>query len=201
MIRRKQLTWIRVAIVCNLSLLLVACSLTKRVYQVHYDNVHLSANGKPIATKLAPRQQRSIQGLTATLMTLGTNIDAAEAKEVAYDAVVYPMILANRWRLMSSPWYHNGLVNTGKRPRGLCYQWAEDMTTLMKKKNLRSFDLHRGVVFRHQKDEHNTMIISAKGASLKQGIILDPWRSSGVLFWSRVTEDKAHQAHPWRKFK
>ena len=133
-------------------------------------------------------------------MALGKNIDAAEAKNVAYDAVVYPMILANKWKLTSPPRRHNALVNTGIRPRGLCYQWTEDMTLLMRKKNLRSFDLHHGVVFRHGKDEHNTLIISAKGDVLKNGIVLDPWRFSGVLFWSKVMDDKAHQDNPWKKF-
>jgi hypothetical protein len=37
--------------------------------------------------------------------------------------------------------------------------------------------------------EHSTAIISAKGDALHDGIILDPWRKGGVLFWSPVRED------------
>lgn len=168
--------------------------------EIHYDHVYLAANGNPVATKLPRWQQHSINDLTAELMTLGKHINVMEAKSVAHDAVVYPLILANQWKLMAPPKYHNSLVNTGKRPRGLCYQWTEDMIALMKKKKLRSFDLHHGVVFRHGKDEHNTLIISAKGDTLKNGIVLDPWRFSGRLYWSKVAEDKAHQDHPWREF-
>jgi len=167
---------------------------------VHYDHVYLAGDGKPVATKLTDQQKTSIEDLTHALIALGKNIDVVEARDVAHDAVIYPLILANQWKLVSPPKYHNALVNTGRRPRGLCYQWTEDMTALMRKKNLRSFDLHHGVVFRHGKDEHNTLIISAKGDALEKGIVLDPWRFSGVLYWSNVLEDKAHQEHPWRKF-
>lgn len=165
---------------------------------IHYDNVYLSKDSKPIATKLTDEQEASIIQLTEALIGLGNMIDVAEAKSVAYDAVVYPLILANKWGMMYPPQYHNVLVNSGRRSRGLCYQWTEDMTTLMRKKNLRSFDLHHGMVFRHTKDEHNSLIISAKGDDLRKGIVLDPWRFSGKLYWAKVIDDKKH---PWIKFK
>jgi hypothetical protein len=165
---------------------------------VHYDNVYLSADGKPVAKKLTEEQQDSINKLRTALIALGNNTSVEEAESIAYDAVVYPLILANKWDLMSPPQYHNMLVNAGRRPRGLCYQWAEDLTALMRKKNLRTFDLHHGMAFRHTKDEHNSLIVSAKGDDLREGIVLDPWRFSGVLYWSKVVDDKKH---PWIKFK
>ncbi len=189
---RKRLTWVFVGLISIFSLSIVGCA------RVHYDDVYLSPDGKPLAKKLTQEQQDSINKLRVALIALGDNTSAIEAESIAYDAVVYPLILANKWELMSPPQYHNMLVNAGKRPRGLCYQWAEDLTALMRKKNLRTFDLHHGMAFRHTKDEHNSLIVSAKGDDLSKGIVLDPWRFSGILYWSKVADDKKH---PWIKFK
>lgn len=177
---------------CLLILPLMGC------VSIHHDHVGMSSEGTPVATKLTYEQKAKIKDLNAALLALDPNINKQEAMSVAYDAVVYPLILANKWRVVYPPQYHNVLVNTGKRPRGLCYEWAEDMTALMRKKNLKTFDLHHGMAFRFTKDEHNSLIVSAKGDDLREGIVLDPWRNSGILYWSKVVDDKKH---PWVKFK
>ncbi len=41
------------------------------------------------------------------------------------------------------------------------------------------------------------MIVSARGGTMKSGIVVDPWREGrGVLFWSRVTEDERYDWWP-----
>jgi hypothetical protein len=37
--------------------------------------------------------------------------------------------------------------------------------------------------------EHYAVVITAPGQSLKSGIVLDPWRNSGELFWAPVHGD------------
>lgn len=164
---------------------------------VKVQHVALDAEGRPVPISLTYEDKEKIRELNKALLHLGDNISQKEAEEVAFDAVVYPKYLAKEYGLVYPPQYHNVLVNKGDRPRGLCFEWADDMTALMVKKHLQSFDLHRGTVFRHTKDEHNTLIISAKGDPLEKGIVIDPWRHSGDLYWAKVKDDKDH---PWIKF-
>jgi hypothetical protein len=154
---------------------------------------------RPIARILTNEQKRSINGLARTLKALGPNTSLAEADAIAYDAVVYPMILANQYNLVYPPQLQNMLVNGKQRDRGLCWQWADDMTAHMEKKNLQTFDLLRGTANRRLKNEHNSLVIVAKGAHFYTGILLDPWRNSGELYWTKVTEDDDLQ-YTWHEF-
>jgi hypothetical protein len=42
--------------------------------------------------------------------------------------------------------------------------------------------------------EHNCVVITAEGQDFFRGIVLDPWRNSGNLYWARVTAD----SYPWK---
>jgi len=173
--------------------MLNGCSVT-------YDNVKMDTNNKrPVARILTNKQKKSIADLSRTLKALGPNTSQAEADEIAYDAVVYPMVLANQYHLVYPPQLQNVLVNAKHRDRGLCWQWAEDMTAHMKKKHLKTFDLARGVANRRLKNEHNSLVVKAKGASFYDGILLDPWRNSGDLYWVKVTDDEDPQ-YTWNEF-
>ena len=89
---------------------------------------------------------------------------------------------------------HNILVRIGARDRGLCYQWTEDLIKELTKLNLKTYDLHWGVAYRGSDlREHNTVVITANGSGFEDGIVLDPWRNSGVLYWAAVKEDE----YPW----
>lgn len=164
---------------------------------VRFQEISINEEGRPVPASLTYEDKEKISALSKALVNLGVGVDEMEAKEVAFDSVIYPKYLAKKYGLVYPPQYHNVLVNRGERPRGLCYEWADDMTALMKQKNLKTLDIHRGTAFRHTKDEHNTLIISAKGEELEDGIVLDPWRYSGKLFWAKVLDDKTH---PWTKF-
>lgn len=162
---------------------------------VHFSNVGINSSGKPVATKLTPYQKDSISRLTSTLKSLGPRVSDQEATILAYESVVYSMVLANKYKLSYPPLWHNVLVNSKKRPRGLCYHWQRDLMTHFRKKNFKTFDLKEGVA--HEKDywrEHNTLVVTAKGQPFNTGVVLDPWRKSGTLTWARVTQDK----YPWK---
>jgi len=105
------------------------------------------------------------------------------------------MILANQYQLTTPPLYHNYLVNSKQRNRGLCYHWQRDLIKhLKKRKNLKTFDLREGVSAAGSYwREHNAMIVTAKGQPFETGIILDGWRDSGKLFWQTVKKDKKYQ--------
>ena len=62
---------------------------------------------------------------------------------------------------------------------------------------LENYPLHwapasRGELFR----EHNSVVVTARGGALETGIVLDPWRESGELYWSLVSEDR----YPWEPY-
>lgn len=168
------------------------------VKSVHYENVKVNkATKNTIINAIDIVDRDKIKDLYNALLTLGSNIDKKEAQFIAREAVLYPKILANRYKLMSPPFIHNALVNYGCRERGLCYQWTHDMGKQLNRPS-KSFQFYHGVAFRHDYwNEHSTLIISAKGKGVSEGIVLDPWRNSGVLFWSHVKNDKKY---PWVNF-
>jgi hypothetical protein len=61
--------------------------------------------------------------------------------------------------------------------------------------DLKTYEFHWGVAYRGSDlREHNTVVITANGYGFEQGIVLDPWRNSGELYWVGVKEDK----YPWK---
>ena len=40
--------------------------------------------------------------------------------------------------------------------------------------------------------DHSTAIIAPAGAAWDAGVVVDPWRYGGELFWAPVAEDKAY---------
>lgn len=172
-------------------LLLGACS------SIHYDGVQVNKSGDTVISAIDARDNTKIESLYQAIMSLSPHIVSGEARFVAREAVLYPKILANRYKLMSPPLFHNVLVNYGQRPRGLCYQWTRDMG-LQINRPMKSLQFFHGVAFRRNYwKEHSTLIVSAKGKGVRDGIVLDPWRHSGNLFWSRVKDDRKY---PWVEF-
>ncbi len=139
-----------------------------------------------------------IRALSLALRDLGAGVDPTEADRLARAAVLYPMQLANRYRLVSPPLLHNTLVNSGLRPRGLCHQWTEDLMSHLAALDLRSFALHWGIARKGSYyGEHSSVVVAVRGDDFERGIVLDGWRDSGRLVWAKVDEDK----YPWVRFR
>ena len=182
---------IKISFILSALLLVSACST------IRYDGVTLDKKGNTLVSAIVTEDVLKIEELRKAIMNLGPNIVPSEANFVAREAVLYPKVLANRYKLMSPPLYHNVLVNYGKRPRGLCWQWTHDMGKQINRP-MKSLAFFHGVAFRRNYwKEHSTLVVSAKGKGVPDGIILDPWRNSGDLFWSRVKDDKKY---PWVQF-
>jgi hypothetical protein len=61
---------------------------------------------------------------------------------------------------------------------------------------LQTYQLHWGVAYRGSElREHNSVVITAKGQAFEKGLVLDPWRNSGDLYWTLVGEDN----YPWEE--
>ena len=114
---------------------------------------------------------------------------------MAETAVRESAVLAEEYQLVRPAVAHNLLVLFGLRERGLCYHWTEDLMQRLQALDLKSFQLHWGVAYRGSElREHNCVVITAKGQRFFKGIVLDPWRNSGNLFWAQVNKDD----YPWK---
>lgn len=165
---------------------------------VNYQNVNLNPSGKAYSQKLTWDQEDSIKALSKAIAELDPSVDPREAQEVAYQSVVYPMHLSNEYQLVWPPSLQNVFVNTGSKQRGLCFQWATDMLIHLRKMNNQTLDFHWAIAKRGTRHEHNSAVVTAKGKPLETGILLDPWRGSGNLYWLPVTEDPKYQ---WSLYK
>lgn len=183
----------------RLILILTTFLLSAGCASVHYDNVSYDEKKKiTTISAIEPIQQAKIDALEKAILSLDPKIDRNEAHFIAREAVIYPMVLANRYGLVSSPLWQNVLVNYGFREDGLCWQWMRDMKSQLGSKPLKTLILRHAVAFKgSMMKEHNALVVSAKEASVKEGIVLDPWRDSGILYWNFVPKDTKY---PWVKF-
>jgi hypothetical protein len=145
-----------------------------------------------------PREEAQVaakvSALKRDLLALAAGTDASEARRVAETAVVHSLNLAQEYRVTAPALWHNVLIQMGLRDRGLCYHWTEDLMRRLQRLDLASFRLHWGVAHRGSDlREHNSVVISAATQPFERGIVLDPWRNSGDLFWTAVAGD----SYPW----
>ncbi len=166
------------------------------VTPVHFNNIHVDGVGRTQYPGMTTSDKGKIRELTKAIMGLSPNVNKEEAMFVAYEAVLYPKVLANKYNLMSPPNYQNHLVNTGSRKRGLCFEWAEDLMAHLQRP-YKTLTLERGMAFQWKSLEHNVPTIRAKGQAFSTGIILDAWRESSSLVWMKVKND---DAYPWVAF-
>lgn len=140
------------------------------------------------------QRQEKARRLSHDLQQLSPSISAAEADKLAVTAVETSAELARDFKPLRFPWMNNGLVNTGLRKRGLCYQWRDDLFPHLHRLGLKTMDLHLTSARRATLMEHNAIVVTAKGQRFEDGIAIDPWRCCGVLAWAKVSEDR----YPWK---
>jgi hypothetical protein len=161
---------------------------------VRYEGITTSGYGLTEAASLDEATQASIKQLTQALQALSPTVTANDAATLAREAHLYPMYLANVWNVSSPPLINNYFRNSGKREYGLCIDWAYAMRERMRQLGLNSFDWHWGIANQGSEwREHSTLVATAKGAKFETGILLDPWRNSGKLFWSNIDKDPRYR--------
>lgn len=144
----------------------------------------------------ANSQQNSIDRLAETIALLDSSVDPLEAKRAALLSHSYARVLALEYEITDPPLVHNTKVNMGLKPRGLCWHWAEDMEKRLLVENFSSLDIHRAISRIPFRIDHSTVIISAKGQTIQNGIVADPWRQGGELSWIATMEDDRYRWRP-----
>lgn len=149
------------------------------------------------ATAPAPRDD-DVARLATQIQELGPGIDPKEAQRAASVAYAYTAQLKQEYQITDPPLIHNAKVNKGLRPRGLCWHWAEDIERRLNREEFQTLTLHRAIANADNpfRIDHSTAIISRRGDSMYEGVILDPWRYGGVLYWGPLLKDTRYEWVP-----
>jgi len=141
--------------------------------------------GPPMAT------QSEIAELERGILALGPEVDPEEARRAAEIVYRHTHRLALEYEITDPPLVHNTKVNMGLKPRGLCWHWAEDMENRLEAENFVTLEIHRAIANADNRFriDHSTAIVSRRGDAFDEGLVIDPWRKGGVLFWSPLLED------------
>ena len=135
-----------------------------------------------------------INALRTDLADLNRRENMLEAGQVAETAIAYSSVLAEEYDLVRPAVLHNVFVRLGIRDRGLCYHWTEDLMRQLQQLDLKTYQLHWGVAYRGSElREHNSVVITARDEPFETGMVLDPWRNSGDLYWALIQKDE----YPW----
>lgn len=140
-------------------------------------------------------RQEQAHRLSYDLQQLSPIVSASEADKMAVTAIEESVKLSAIYKPLRLPWTNNGLVNLGLRKQGLCWQWRNDLFPHLFRLKSKTLELHLATAKRGTPFEHNGMVVTAEGQPFDQGIILDPWRKGGRLWWGRFDQDKRH---PWK---
>jgi hypothetical protein len=156
--------------------------------------------GMPLEDRTPPSRDE-IAELAVAIRALGPEVDPAEAERAARIAYEHTHELALAYQITDPPLVHNSKVNMGLRPRGLCWHWAEDIENRLAEEQFRTLTLHRAIANADNpfRIEHSTTIVSRRGDDMFDGIVLDPWRKGGYLFWSRTVADADYDWVPRRE--
>ena len=133
--------------------------------------------------------------LCGRIAALSPTIDPDEARRVAEIAYTTGRDLKKEWRVVWPPGLQNFLVHTGQRKGGLCFQFAERLLLRLVEQKWETVEFHWAESFERTEGEHNVIVVTAKGQSFYEGIILDNWRYGGRLIWGLVPEDPHYNWH------
>lgn len=136
--------------------------------------------------------------LARAILALGAGVDPVEAARAAQISYAHAHDLAIAYEITDPPLVHNTKVNMGLKPRGLCWHWAEDMEKRLLAENFSTLDIHRAIANADNplRIDHSTALITARGQPMQSGLVLDPWRNGGQLFWASVKDDRRYDWHP-----
>jgi hypothetical protein len=135
------------------------------------------------------------RALAEALRDLPGDPDPGEARLLAATALATTAELFSEYRPLRPPLLGNFAFHLGLRERALCCHWVEDLLRSLAALGIRSYELHWVVAFHGNRwREHSAVLARPLGAPPGQGLILDPWRHSGRLYWVRAQDDR----YPWR---
>jgi len=138
--------------------------------------------------------QTKVTELSLLFQSLDSTIPQSEAMQLSKDIFYKTQKLTEEFELTSPPIFHNFLVTVGVREKGLCYHWSDALYAYLSQKKYASFGFHLvGANIGEYFYEHNALVAVAKGGVVEEGIVIDPWRDSGELYFSKVEDDSSYK--------
>ena len=137
--------------------------------------------------------ERSIKNLTKALSALAPDVDPGEAEQLSVTAHTTARRLKREYRVALNPEFTVFLYNIGRRKRGWCGHWAQDIGAQLKELKLKTLVLHWGEAYPRTTSENNALVVTARNQPFQDGIILDGWRRAGRLFWCPVIKDDEYE--------
>lgn len=122
------------------------------------------------------------------------DLEATKIAILVFDEIVR---LKKKYKSFFIPLVHNMLIDVGMKKRGACKHWAEDLLTFLRTIDRKYFFVTWGEAHPGKMGEHNVAVIFPDYAQFHDGILIDPWRTSGDPFWVRVKKDKKYPWQPW----
>ncbi len=179
-----------IAICILIGLVLSGCAAGHRGGQ-------LSSDGSaPDISRGQEPNRVQVASLQNALMELNDYADVEEANRIAESVLFHSARLADQYRMVRPAVLHNVLVRVGFKDRGLCHHWTTDLMKQLQQLELKTYQLYWGVAYRGSElREHNSVVVAARGDPFDNGIVLDPWRYGGKLYWARVENDR----YPWKE--
>jgi hypothetical protein len=138
---------------------------------------------------VVPATSEHDPALTAGLAKLSPGVSPEEARRVAFTAYTTGRQLAQEWRMVKPATVQSFLIHIGARKAGHCFQYANELLLRLDALKLRTLELHWAECNPREFDEHNVIVVTARGQPFEQGIVLDNWRHSGRLVWGPVKGD------------
>jgi hypothetical protein len=120
-----------------------------------------------------------------------------EATEIAIGLFGEIPRLKKRFKSFFIPIVHNMFISVGVKKRGACKDWAEDLLTYLRTLDRKYFYVTWGEANPKKFTEHNVAVVYPATGDFHDGLIIDPWRTSGKPFWVHVKKDKHYKWNPW----
>ena len=143
-----------------------------------------------------PVEDKHREALTLAMMQLGPGVDPVEASRLSAIALFHPHVLAREYAAELAR------LNAARPPAidiktpAVCADWADAYFIRLRQEAPRTLDLHMALADARINTpfQHATVVVTARGAPLSSGIVLDACRRSGNLYWLPVAGDN----YKWR---
>ena len=141
------------------------------------------------------RRHRAAQ-LAMAVAQLYARTPAEEARTFSHVAVETCADLRQQYRIQLAHNYHNVLVYWGLKERGYCWHWQVDLNAALANGAHPDLEIHKIVASPGSMwHEHHALSVTAPGAPWNDGLVLDPWREEGILWFGPVKTDR----FPWQE--
>jgi len=138
---------------------------------------------------------KSIRNFTKAIIALAPDVDPVEAELVAVTSHNTARRLAKEWHVVPPANFQNFLIHIGRRQYGYCFHWARGIGEQLKTLHLKTLVLYWAAADPGTNLEHNVIVVTARGQTMRDGYIIDAWRSCGRLIWWPVKKDY----YPWKE--